>query len=383
MGWMKLGPGPHAYGAEADSVWRWTRGQSLRMLSTMRFAMAGQRFRWAVLGWFVGLAGAATGISGQVWAQSCTTQSKMSAAQRDEIGAAAYRLAGAVQSGNGDAVRSQTIAQFASDFAATAYLVRTTSAELAGDSLRVAQAYLLDASHRAANDASDAEFSCPLGGSAAETDFSIGGLPAGRYAFVMVEASGPHPWVLSFLLQQEGGGWKMAGFYPHHRSVAGHDGVWYWTTARADAKDGKEWLAWVMYGEADELLRPANFVTSTNLDRLRSELRSVTPPQLADGISDKMPLLLQGANGQSFRITSLASEGSEDGRQLNLVMHLGAETTADSNAATTRNLAAAAALLTAHPELRSGFDNVWVIADTAGSNPFVTEKPMAEMAQAK
>src|SRR5579875_3299606 len=119
-----------------------------------------------------------------------------------------------------------------------------------------------------------------MAGTAAETDFSIAGLPAGRFAFVMVEASGPRPWLLSFLLEQQPGGWKMAGFYPHPRNAAGHDGGWYWTTARTDAKDGKEWLAWVLYGQADELLRPANFVSSTNLDRLRSELRSVTPPAL-------------------------------------------------------------------------------------------------------
>lgn len=319
-----------------------------------------------------------------LWGQNCTTQSKLTAAQRAEIGAAAYKLASAVAGNDANEVRSQTISQYASDFGPTAYVVRTTSAELAGDRMAVTQVYLLDATGRAANDPSDADFTCPLGNSAAETDFSIGGLPPGKYAFVMVEASGPRPWLLSFLLEQEAGAWKMAGFYPHPRDVAGHDGVWYWTRARADAKDGKEWLAWVLYGEADELLRPANFVTSTNLDRLRSELRSVTPPALSDGISSKTPLMLKGANGQEFRITSLGSEASEDGRQLNLVLHFeAAKPAADANAGTARNMAVAAALLAAHPELRSGFDNMWIIADTPGGNPFVTERPMAGMAQAK
>ncbi len=268
------------------------------------------------------------------------------------------------------------------DFNQTAALVRTTSADVTGDTFAVTHIFLLDATKRTAGDNSDASFTCPLVGTAAETDFSIGGLPPGRYAFVMVEASGPHPWLLSFLLQEQGG-WKIAGFYQHPREVAGHNGLWYWTTARADAKDGKEWLSWVLYGEADQLLRPANFVSTTNLDRLRSEERSVTPSALAEGLSARSPLVVKGPNGADFRITALSSQASEDGKQLNLVMHLEANEGADQSAVTARSLAAATALLTAHPELRSGFDNLWIIAEVPGSNPFVTERPMAQMAQGK
>lgn len=332
-------------------------------------------------GLVLGVAAAlAMGSSPMARAQSCVTQAKMTEAQRSEIGAEAYKLANAVLSGDSNAVRAATIAQYASD-AQTAYLVRTTSAQMSGDALAVKQIYLLDASNRAANDSSEANFSCPLTGSAAETDFAIAGLPAGRYAFAMVEASGPHPWLLSFLLQAEGGGWKMAGFYPHRRDAAGHDGLWYWNRARTDAKDGRQWLAWVLYGEADQLLRPANFVSSTNLERLRSEMRSVTPPALSEGISGKTPLVVTGAKGVEFRFTGLSSEASEDGKQLNLIVHVQAEKQADSNAATAQNLAAGAALLRAHPELRPGFDNVWVIAETAGANPYVTERPMTEIGQ--
>ena len=64
-------------------------------------------------------------------------------------------------------------------------------------------------------------------------------------------------------------------------------------------------------------------------------------------------------------------------------MHLEAESTADASAASARSLAAAEALLSAHPELRSGFDNLWVLAEAPNTNPFVTERPMAEIAGAK
>ncbi len=319
-------------------------------------------------------------------AETCLTQAKMTAGQRTEIGAAAYWLATAVQKGDTAAVQAGTIAQYATNFEPTAYLIRNTATGLAGDTLAVGQAYLLDATNRTATDGSDANFSCPLVGTSAETDFSISGLPGGRYAFVTVEATGSRPWLLSFLLQAEAGGWKMAGFYPHAREAAGHNGLWYWSAARTDAKAGKPWLAWVLYGEADQLLRPANFVSSTNLDRLRSELRSSAPPTLSDGISATTPLVLRGANGADYAITGLSSQASEDGKQLNLLVHLRAEAnavTASANTATARNQAAGNALMAAHPELRSGFDNLWVIAETPGANPVVTERPMAEVAAAK
>ena len=302
----------------------------------------------------------------------------MTEAQRTELGAAAYKLASSVQAGDSGAVQAATIAKFAADFSQTGYLIHSVAPRLAGNTLAVTQVYLLDASNRTPSDSSDADFSCPLTGTAAETDFSISGLPQGRYAFALVESTGARPWVLSFLLQAEGSSWKMAGFYPHPRDAAGHSGSWFWSEARADAKASKPWLAWVLYGEADELLRPAAFVSTTNLDRLRSEMRASVPQALSDGVSERTPLALPGPNGATFRITSLGSEASEDGKQLNLVLHLHTEPGADANAATARNVAAGTALLAAHPELRSGFDNVWVIADAAGSSPFVTERPMRD-----
>jgi hypothetical protein len=94
-------------------------------------------------------------------------------------------------------------------------------------------------------------------------------------------------------------------------------------------------------------------------------------------------MVMKGAKGAEFRITGIRSEGSEDGKQLNLVVHLEGEPGADADAATARNLAAAGTLLAAHPELRSVFDNLWIVAETPGSNPFVTERHMAEIAQGK
>jgi hypothetical protein len=355
------------------------------MLGSMPFSVSLRLGRGANLRRLAVVLGGVATLPGWAHGQTCTTQAGLTQAQRTEISTAAYRLASAVQGNNAEAVRTDTIAQFASDFTAPAALIHGTSPELAGDALEVTQIYVLDATNRPANDTSEAEFSCPLKGLAAETDFAIPGLPAGRYAFAMVDASGARPWLLSFLLQaQPGGAWKMAGFYQHPLAVASHDGLWYWKAARMDGKDGKSWLAWLLYGEADQLLRPADFVSSTNLDRLRSEQRSITPPALSDGVSEKTPLAIAGPKGEQFRITGLNSAASEDAQQLNLVVHISSTTgTLDPAAATARNAAAAAALLAAHPELRPGFDNVWVVAEVPGGNPFVTERPMAQIVQGR
>jgi hypothetical protein len=217
-------------------------------------------------------------------------------------------------------------------------------------------------------------------GLAAETDFSISGLPPGLYGFLMVEASGARPWLLSFLVRQENGKWKLAGFYPHARTAAGHTGLWYWNSARDGAKAKNDWDAWLMYGEADALLRPANFATSSNLDKLRAEQRTVAPPGLSDGIGPQTPLVLKGATGAEFRFTGISSEGSDDGKRLNLVLHVdgdpGLMAASDQSA---RNAAAASAILNAHKELRTAFDGVTVISEVQGRSPFVTEQLISQI----
>lgn len=313
-------------------------------------------------------------------AQMCTTQAKMTSDVRDGLSDAALRLAQAVQQGNGLKVQGMTIAEFASAsaFAPTMSLVQATSSRVAKDTLRVTQIYELDASARAIGDTSDADFNCPLVGTTSETDFAISGLPRGLYGFAMVEASGDNPWLLSFLLREDGGVWKLAGFYPRATAAAGHDGVWYWKAARTYAKADELWLAWIFYGEAAELLRPANFVTSTNLDRLLSEQRRAAPPALAGGISANHPLVVKASNAKGvvneYRLSDLSAAQSADGKELNLILHLRTEDVSDPAAVTARSKAAAQAVLDAHMELRQAFHAVWVFAVSEGHEPLVTEQ---------
>jgi hypothetical protein len=312
-------------------------------------------------------------------AEVCTTQAKMQPALRDGLADAAQALAAAVQANDTAKVRAATVAEYAKDFSGSEFLIRSTSSKIAGETLAVTSIYGLDATARPAGAGADAEFTCPLSGTTLEADFSIPALPPGNYGFAMVEATGgPQPWLLSFLLRQDGGAWKMAGFYPHARTAAGHDGKWYWTEAREATKAKQPWAAWLLYGEAYSLLRPANFLDSSHLDKLMGEQHNAAPPELSSGISKETPLVVKGLNGDEFHFTDLNTDRSDDGTRVNVVLHMRADT-ADAVAERVRNEAAAAAFVKAHPEVRKDFQGVWVYAETDGQSPFITQKKMTEI----
>jgi hypothetical protein len=310
------------------------------------------------------------------------TQAKMSPDLRAALADASLSLAAAVKAGDAAKVQSMTISEFSANpqsFGPTAYLVHSTADKVAQDNFEVTQLYELDARNRIAGDSGNAEFSCALVGSPSETDFAIPGLPPGMYGFTMVEATGARPWLLAFLLRQDAGAWKLAGFYPRARTAAGHDGGWYWKTAFDDFKAKQLWSAWLLFGEADQLLRPANFVTSTKLDSLRSEQRSALPPELSNGLAPDVPLVIKCSDGTEFRFTSVDADASDDGERLNLALHMKADWLGDPAAAKTRNQAAARAFLDAHAELRPVFSSMVVFTDSPGHDPYVTEQRMSEI----
>ena len=308
----------------------------------------------------------------------------MSAAQRDGLADAALALASAVQAGDAAKVGVAYASNIPADDAANAYLVRSTSARIMGQSLRVTQLYLLDAS--AHKDVStSAEFACPLANSTSEADFSINGLPAGHYGFAIVEASGSgtaaQPYVLALLLEQQAGSWKLAGISGHTRAAAGHDGLYYWTTARTRAAAKQPWAAYLLYSEALSLLQPVNYLVSTHLEKLTAEQHTAAPPELANGISADTPYVLASKTKPpaEFRFTDISTTGSDDGQRLLLTLHMQADSTADGPAARARNLAAATAFVDAHPEVRSVVAGVTVFADVQGQPPFATQHTITEI----
>ena len=98
------------------------------------------------------------------------------------------------------------------------------------------------------------------------------------------------------------------------------------------------------------------------------------------------PLVVKGAGGTEYHFTSLAAEDTAviTGQpatppSLDIVVHFAADSLPDQTAAKQRNLAAAAALLAAYPELRKPFHGVAVYADQKGQPTFSSEFAIGEI----
>jgi hypothetical protein len=312
-------------------------------------------------------------------AEVCTTQSAMAAADREALAAVSANMATKIQADDEAGLRSETIAEFQKDFSGIARTIGSTAPKLKGMQPDVDQVYLLDASSLKPGPGGvnpDAQFFCTLNRSSDEAEFSIPQLPPGKYAFAMVRMEGANPWLVSLLLRQDGGKWMLAGLYPKPTTADGHDGVWYWKQARVMQTQQQPWDAWLYLQEAQALVQPAGFVSSTHLEKLQSEILSAVPPALSNGISMDTPLVVKGANGIEYRFTGLSVD---DSLGLDVAAHLKVDSLDDAAAARKRNIDAMEALLTAHPELRKAFHGVWIFAEAPGKSPYATEEAMAEI----
>jgi hypothetical protein len=313
-------------------------------------------------------------------AETCTTQSQMKDADRDSLAAAARDIAAKVQANNAPGLRSETVAEFANNFAPLQSLVADTAPKLSGGELAVDQVYLLDATQiKAGQGAAEAQFFCSLNRSANDVEFLIPGLSPGVYGFAVVRSSLPATWVLPMLLKRDLGKWLLAGIYPHATEAAGHDGLWYWREARRLNSENQHWNAWLYYGEAEFLLKPANFLQSSHLEKLRDEQKTAAPPALSAGIGTDVPLVVKAKDGQEYQFTSLTTEDSLAKDRIDVSAHLRVDQIGDVATARKRNEDAMRALVSAYPELRGSFHGVWIVAETAGQSqaPFATEEPMS------
>ena len=324
------------------------------------------------------LAGA--GVNGL--AQNCTTQSQMKDPERTQLATAATTLATKMQANDAAGVKILTIPEYQKDFGAMADAISTTAPKLAGAKPEVDEIYVLDASGMAKTGTGtnpDAQFFCTLNQTTNEVEFAIPQLPPGRYAFAIVEMEGAAPWRLSYLLRQEQGQWMLAGFYPKAMSASGHDGLWYWKESRQLSAGKDAWDAWLYLQEAQRLLLPTGFISSTHLDKLQTEINDNTPPAAAGGLTAETPLVIKGPDGSEYRFTSIAPDDSLHADKVDVAAHLKVDAIGDAAAARKRNVDAMTALVAAHPELRKAFHGVWVYSDAPGQNPYATELAMAEI----
>jgi hypothetical protein len=289
---------------------------------------------------------------------------------------------GRIQADDEAGVRGVTIGEFQANFTGLASAIGATAPKVKGSTAQVEGVYLLDATNlQVVNGVNpDAQFFCQLkasaGVAASEVEFSIPGLPPGKYGFVTVRMESASPWQVSVLLRQDAGKWLLAGLYPKALTADGRDGLWFWRQARELAGKKESWAAWLYYQEAQTLLVPVSFLSSSHGDKLQAELQAAAPAAVANGLSADAPLVVKAADGTEFRVTSL---GVDSTLGFDLLVHQKVDSLDDVVASRKRNIAAMAALLAAHPELKAAFHGIWMFADAPGKAPYATELAMGEI----
>jgi hypothetical protein len=313
-------------------------------------------------------------FSGLAGAVTCTTQSQMTDAQRGVFVPAVQSLASAIQAGNVSSVKANTISSVAAQFDSIAATIQSVSSATQGAALTIQSIYNLKATDLKSSQ--DTQFFCSVPGSQLLINISIPQLPPGDYAFTVVHATGgKEPQQIAMILQNDPAGsaqWKLAGIFVRPLAAAGHDGVWYWTQARAYAQKKQQWNAYFYYQTAAYLLTPVDFISSPNLEKLQKEMNGVRP----SGLPEAEPMKL-AANGQIFDVTNIHTDGSLGG--LDLVVNYKATDVSDPVATRSRNVEVMKALLTQHPELREAFHGLWVYANAENQRPFAIELPMNQI----
>jgi hypothetical protein len=319
-------------------------------------------------------------------AVTCTSQSDLSAPQRVALLTTGRHFGTMLQSGNAAAIKAETIPAVAAQFSGIAAEISATASLIAGATLTVVNIYDLDATDLTRAE-EQTQFFC--GGQAApEVVFSLPEIPPGHYAIAILHATGiAQPQQISFVFalpaaaigtgspaatQPSPESWMLAGLYVRPLTTAGHDGLWYWTRARAFTQAKQNWNAYFYLQTAESLLMPLDFVSSPNLDKLIKEQTNVAPANLP---GEKPMTLL--ANVHSYSLTALHTDGSLGA--LDLVIAYQATDNSDPVATRTRNIEVMQAMLSQHPELREGFHGLWVYSNATNQRSFANELPMSQI----
>ncbi|HLY42704.1 MAG TPA: hypothetical protein VKR52_15925 [Terracidiphilus sp.] len=304
-------------------------------------------------------------------AASCTTQAQMTGPQRDALSSAARTMLVQMQSGDMLNLKANTLPAVAGDFAGIASSIQSFSPTLRNATITVDELYLLDNS-AGTPAASRVDFFC--GTPVVVVNFSA--LPQGTYALAILHATGvPEPQQVSLILAQSAPDrWMFAGYFRKPMTEAGHDGLWYWVSARKYAQTKMDWAAWLYYKIAIDLLNPLDFLSSPNMEKLRKEADGARPP----AFPGTQPMMLN-ASGSSFRLTAVDISTAFGG--LDLDVHYApdpAQTAQLRNPMTARQQVTTVmtALVDTHPELRSAFHGIWVHADEGNASLFALELPM-------
>lgn len=304
-------------------------------------------------------------------ATTCTTQAEMSPQDRNALSAEALQISAAIERQDFSALQSALLPAEAGSWDGIRGAAQAAAPLLTGGHMQLRNLYLLDASMQTAP--ANTQFFCADKSGAINVTISMHELPPGKYSVALGEAAGaPLDGQLGLILAWDGAaqGWKLAGLSAHQGVFDGHDGVWYWTRARALAH-GDPWSAWYSYDAARYLLIPVDYLSSPNLEKLDQEQQEITPsPQKAFPLS-----LTQG--DRMWKVDAVVLDPSLHEPDLGVVYESTGVT--DPAAQRTEATSVLSALLKAQPGLRANFHGMWAIAAKGGNRTPIMELPMGQI----
>jgi hypothetical protein len=306
-------------------------------------------------------------------AETCSSAGEMDEATRSALEHTARQLFDYAAKGDVFDLKQSAIASLASNFGNIEAVVVDQRSLYTGAQTTVRAAYLLEASGAAP--IARAEFLCGVWATASWATFAIHNLPPGRYGVVIQDVSttqGKH--VLTLVLKQEGGAWKLAGYYSKPAEIGGHDGQWFLTKAREYKAKGANHNAWFYYLTAWDLMAPVDFMGTRALDKLSDEMQSVRPAGLP---TSDHPLALAASGGRSYQVIYISALPVD--HDLDLLVKYRMPDVSNTQQMFDDNVAVIRAIVGRHPEFREGFAGVVARATEPSGRDYGTVLAMKDV----
>src|SRR5215472_6145585 len=289
-------------------------------------------------------------------AQTCFSSDDMDVATRSALQTTGMRYFAMVARGDSASLKQNSIPAVASDFTAIEGTIKDNQEALAGATATPRPPFLLKAEGTAP--IPKADFLCGVFGSTGQTkdsaEFTIPNLPPGTYGIVILDVpTQKTAFMVSFILEQQGTDWKVAGFYVRPAQTAGHDSSWFLDRARGFKGKGQNHNAWLYFIEGRELAMPLPFMYTQATDKLYDEAQAVKP---TDWPVDGSTADLASPDGKTYKLTTIFLVSvSQD---LDVVVKYQVPSVADTGQTFQQNMNVMHALLAKFPELRDAFASV-------------------------
>jgi hypothetical protein len=309
------------------------------------------------------------------WAEEqCSTQQEIDAATRSAIEASVQQFYSQASQGNTEAMRANAIPGVAGSFDGIANAVQGDKEKIAGGQAHIKGVWLLNAP--GTQNYERAEFFCGLFNSPQRTSFVIPNLPPGKYSVAIQEITGSKvPFTITYVLEEMGGQWKLAGYQAHPHQVGPHDGLWYWVQARDLKKQGQQDLSFFYYVTAANLLVPVPFMSTPQFDKLYDEQQNSVPGDLPKDPHQPVPLNL---NGKTYQIVQ-AFPVADDKQGLDLVYKYAVQDISNQPQTFQENVAFIKALVAQHPEYKQAFTAIVARAVAPSGQDFGTMLPVTDI----